>query len=114
MTANDHMTATLAGVVIELRRQEPNPEAVACAVLGDLSTEQQREAAYHAFAEYVRLTCEGMRPRAHSVATASLLLDVPDKTVYQMVADGLISHVRLGRHIRVPAHEIERLLSDAA
>jgi excisionase family DNA binding protein len=107
------MTAALADVVVELRRQAPNPESVAHAVLGDLSTDEQREAAYAAFAEFVRLTCEGMRPRAYSVATTSVLLDVPDKTVYQMVADGEIGHVRLGRHIRIPDFEVQRLLGSA-
>lgn len=108
------MTAVLADAVIELRRREPNAAAVAHAVLGDLSTEQQREAAYAAFEQYVRLTCEDMRPRAHSVADTARLLDVPDKTVYQMVADGLVGHVRLGRHIRIPDSEVDRLLAVAA
>lgn len=108
------MTAVLVDAVIELRRQEPNPEAVARAVLGDLSTDEQREAAYAAFEQFVRFTCESMRQRAYSVAAVAQILDVPDKQVYKLVEDGVVGHFLVGRHIRVPESELDRLMAVAA
>ncbi|PWK81649.1 excisionase family DNA binding protein [Lentzea atacamensis] len=103
----------LADVVMEMRRREPNAEAVARAVLGDLTTDEQKQAAYKAFVAFVQATCEALRPRAHSVVETAALLGVPDKTVYKMVEDGTLGHVRLGKHIRVPDAEVERLLAAA-
>lgn len=106
------MTALL-GVVTELCKRNPDPEAIAATVLGDLSTEEQREQAYAAFAEFVRLTIAGMRRRGLSVLEVAAALGVSDEQVYTLVANGEIGHVRIGRNIRIPDFELDRLLSKA-
>lgn len=106
------MTALL-GVVTELCKRNPDPEAIAATVLGDLSTEEQREQAYAAFAEFVRLTIVGMRKRGLSVLEVAAALGVSDEQVYKLVNDGELGHVRIGKHIRVPDFELDRLLSKA-
>ncbi len=107
------MSAELLGVVTELLKRNPNPEAVAASILGDLSTDEQRETAQAAFAEFVRLTLAGMRRRGLSVLEVAAALGVSDEQVYALVANGEIGHVRIGRHIRVPDFELDRLLSKA-
>lgn len=106
------MTALL-GVVTELCKRNPDPEAVAATVLGDLSTNEQREQAYAAFAEFVRLTYAGMRKRGFSVLEVAAALGVSDEQVYNLVHEGEIGHVRIGKHIRIPDFELDRLLSKA-
>ncbi len=106
------MTALL-GVVTELLKREPDPEAIAAAVLGDLSTDEQRGQAYAAFAEFVRLTVTGMRKRGLSVLEVATALGVSDEQVYALVANGEMGHVRIGKHIRVPDFEVDRFLSTA-
>jgi excisionase family DNA binding protein len=104
---------SLLGVVTELLRREPNPEKIAASVLGDLSTDEQREQAYAAFAEFVRLTVTGMRRRGLSVLEVAAALGVSDEQVYKLVNDGELGHVRIGKHIRVPDFELDRLLDKA-
>lgn len=106
------MTALL-GVVTELCKRNPNPETIAATVLGDLSTDEQRAQAYEAFAEFVRLTHAGMRKRGLSVIEVADALGVSDEQVYKLVNDGEIGHVRIGKHIRIPDFELDRLLSKA-
>lgn len=106
------MTALL-GVVTELLKREPDPDTIAASVLGDLSTDEQREQAYAAFAEFVRLTVNGMRRRGLSVLEVATALGVTDEQVYKLVHDGELGHVRIGKHIRVPDFELDRLLSKA-
>lgn len=105
--------SSLLGVVTELCKRSPNPEAIAASVLGDLSTDEQREQAYAAFAEFVRLTLAGMRKRGLSVLEVAAALGVPDEQVYALVHAGEIGHVRIGKHIRVPDFELDRLLNKA-
>ena len=102
---------SLLGIVTELCKRNPDPEAVAVAILGDLSTEEQREQAYAAFAEFVRLTIAGMRKRGLSVLEVAAALGVSDEQVYALVHEGRIGHLRVGRNIRVPDHELERFLA---
>jgi excisionase family DNA binding protein len=104
---------SLLGIVTELCKRNPDPEAIAVSVLGDLSTVEQREQAYAAFAEFVRLTIAGMRRRGFSVLEIAAALGVSDEQVYALVANGEIGHVRIGRHIRVPDFELDRLLNKA-
>lgn len=106
------MTALL-GVVTELCKRNPDPEAIAATVLGDLSTDEQRAQAHEAFAEFVRLTIAGLRKRGLSVQEVADALGVPDKQIYALVDAGEIGHVRIGRHIRVPDFELDRLLNKA-
>lgn len=103
----------LLGVVAELLKREPDPDVIAASVLGDLSTDDQRELAMAAFAEFVRLTVAGMRKRGLSVLEVAAALGVSDEQVYALVANGEIGHVRIGKHIRVPDFELDRLLSKA-
>lgn len=103
----------LLGVVTELCKRNPDPHSIAAAVLGDLSTDEQREHAYAAFAEFVRLTIAGMRKRGLSVLEVAATLGVSDEQVYALVHAGEIGHVRIGKHIRIPDFELDRLLSKA-
>lgn len=107
------MTTGLHHAIIELFKHNPDPTSVAAQVLGELATEQQREWAMEAFAEYVRLSLEAMRRRGFSVLEVATALGVSDEQIYTLVRRGEIGHVRIGRHIRIPDHELDRFLSKA-
>ena len=51
--------------------------------------------------------------RTYSTAEVSAMTGLPVRTVQQYVERGLIKALRLGRHVLVPAEEVERLLTPA-
>lgn len=53
-------------------------------------------------------------PLTYSLAEAAHILDVPTAAVREAVARGMIRATILGKTIRVPADEIERLLVNSA
>lgn len=107
------MAIDLLGAITELCKRDPRPEVIAAAILGDLSTDEQREQAYAAFAEFVRLTLAGIRKRGLSVLEVATALGVNDEQIYNLVHEGEIGHVRIGKHIRIPDFELDRLLNKA-
>lgn len=106
------MTALL-GVVAELCKRDPDPRSIAESVLGDLSTEQQRESAREAFAEYVRLSLQAMRRRGYSIREVAVALGVNRKQVEALINSGELGCVPVGRLKVVPDHELDRFLSKA-
>ncbi|SES21157.1 helix-turn-helix domain-containing protein [Lentzea albida] len=107
------MAINLLGIVTELCKRDPRPEAITASILGDLSSDEQREQAYAGFTELVRLTLDGSRRRGLSVVEVAATLGVSDEQVYALVAKGEIGHVRIGKLIRIPDHELERFLRTA-
>jgi excisionase family DNA binding protein len=53
-------------------------------------------------------------PITYSLAEAARILDVPTAAVREAVARGMIRATILGKVIRVPADEVERLLVNSA
>ena len=107
------MTTDLLRAVTELFKRDPDPRSIAASVLGDLSTQQQRETALEAFTEYIHLSLEGMRRRGFSVLEVAAALGVSDEQIYKLVSEGGLGHIRVGKHIRVPDHELDRFLAKA-
>jgi len=48
-----------------------------------------------------------------SVATTATLIDAHEQTVRNMLRDGRLAYVRIGKTIRIPSTEIERLTNEA-
>ena len=51
---------------------------------------------------------------ALSMVAAAMLLDVSERTVRRMVADGRLPHVRIGTSVRIPRVALERFLAEQA
>jgi excisionase family DNA binding protein len=54
------------------------------------------------------------RPPTCSLAEAARILDVPPAAVRDAIGRGLIRAVMIGKEIRVPVDEIERMLVNSA
>jgi excisionase family DNA binding protein len=53
------------------------------------------------------------KPRAYTIAQVAQLLQVPYRQIYNSVTEGRMNAFRVGRHWRIPDHELERLLHSA-
>lgn len=54
----------------------------------------------------------GVPREAWNVRELATALGVPEKQVRALVKTGLLGHVRIGRHIRVPDSELHRYLDE--
>lgn len=48
-----------------------------------------------------------------SVPTTATLIDAHEQTIRNMMRDGRLAYVRIGKTLRIPASEIERLKGEA-
>lgn len=52
-------------------------------------------------------------PRAFTVRQVADALQVPTKQVYALIHAGQLAVLPVGRHFRIPAHELDALLQSA-
>lgn len=50
--------------------------------------------------------------RLHRVPAVAKTLDVSEKTVWRMIADGRLERVKIGRSVRVTAESLERYIDE--
>ena len=55
-----------------------------------------------------------MERLAYKVPEGATLLNISTRLLWRLIHDGEIKTIRLGRCVRVPAEEIDRILSTAA
>lgn len=53
------------------------------------------------------------KPRAYTIDQVAAQLQLPWRQVYDQVRAGRIAGFRIGKHWRIPDHELERLLHSA-
>jgi excisionase family DNA binding protein len=51
------------------------------------------------------------RPRVYTVGEVSQVLNVSEKTVYRLVARGLLKASKALRHLRIPVESVEAFLT---